>query len=138
MNWMVILFSMITQTMTRHSKNSKSQYKYKNTCQEEQKSVHSYSTPLLSIVAITKAETKIVNPTAKILTRNSTCEINWPITKVANTNFPISYKALASSLRCVLSRLITILSITTILLCVKGFLYKFREWEETSYSPQHK
>ncbi|MBN2831570.1 MAG: hypothetical protein JXL82_04790 [Candidatus Omnitrophica bacterium] len=90
-----------------------------NTRQKKQQTVHRYSTPLFNMVAIINVTTNSIRPIEKILSRNSSPEINWPMTKAVKTNFAISYKALANSLRCNLSRLIIILNITNKLTFVK-------------------
>lgn len=92
----------------------------KNADQEKQETVHGYSTPLLSIVAMIKVAAKIIKPTTKTLNRKASPEINCPITNAVKTSFPISYKAFANSFRCVLSRLITCLTIIYHEMTVKG------------------
>ena len=93
-----------------------SEYTYQNNenqspDKQKQKSVHIYSTPLLSIVAIMKVAIKNIKPVANTLIRNSIPDTNCPITNAANTNLPTSYSALANSLRWAFSKVITLLTI---------------------------
>ena len=89
------------------------QDKNKYADQEKQESVHGYSTPLFSMVAMIKVAAKIIKPVTKTLNRKASPDINWPMTKAAKTNFPTSYKAFANSFRCTLSRLITSFNISS-------------------------
>ncbi len=79
----------------------------KNADHEKQETVHDYSTPLLSVVAMINAVAKMVKPTTKMLNRKTSPDISCPMTKAARNSFPTSYNAFANSFRCVLSRLIT-------------------------------
>ena len=97
--------------VTGNGEEPNRQDKNKNADHEKQEAVHNYSTPLLSVVAMIKVAAKIIRPTTKILKRNMSPEMNWPMTKAARNNFPTSYKALANSLRCVFPKLITCLNI---------------------------
>ncbi len=111
---------MMMRMVTWNSEEPDRENKNQNTDHEEQEAVHDYSTPLLSVVAMIKAAAKIINPTTKILNRKVSPEISWPMTKAARNNFPMSYNALANSLRCVFSRLITCLNIIYSTVTVKG------------------
>jgi hypothetical protein len=92
---------------TGDSKQSEHNDKGQNTKQQDINTRH-YSPSLLRIIATIKAAVNTIKPITKVLKRNEALGRNCPMTRPVKISLPVSNKALANSLRWLLSNLTAI------------------------------